>query len=291
MTKNTEYKGQLHKMSVKHTPTAVEYYFSLLGSDNNETDTNASLPIMVNSHIGKRMSLDFTGTINCIACKRTIKKTYQQGYCFPCMQKLAACDMCILKPQTCHYHKETCREPEWALTHCFSPHIVYLANSSGLKVGITRETQIPTRWIDQGAIQALPILRVKSRYQAGLIEAEIAKLISDRTDWRKMLRGGNELIDLAAKRDELFWQLGTKIQEIAGKFKFGDIEMLTAEEVKEFNYPVIQYPTKVNALSFDKTAQIEGQLLGVKGQYLIFDAGVLNLRNFTGYEISVQLEA
>ncbi len=112
--------------------------------------------IPVNQFIGKALSLTFQGEIHCIECGRKTRKSYNQGYCFPCFKSLASCDMCIMKPETCHYQQGTCRQPEWGETHCFQDHYVYLANSSAIKVGITRGTQIPTRWIDQGASQALP---------------------------------------------------------------------------------------------------------------------------------------
>jgi len=266
--------GQLQKMSVMHSDP-IQYHLPLAGS------------VLMNDYLGQKLTLKFTGLITCIACKRVIKKSYHQGHCFPCTQKLASCDFCILKPETCHFHNGTCREPEWGMANCFIPHIVYLANSSGIKVGITRETQIPTRWIDQGAVQALAIFRLKSRYQAGLLEVEIAKLIADKTDWRKMLRGENGVEDLKATRDYLFSHLAEKIQEIAGKFKFGEFEFLTAEQQKIFKYPVLEYPQQIKSLSFDKTPQISGILQGIKGQYLIFDCGVINIRSFTGYDVEI----
>ncbi len=275
-------RGQLQKMAVR-LAEPIEYRFNWVQG----VDQVANSGILVNEYLGKQLSIQFTGKINCIGCNRSLKKTYQQGYCFQCTQKLAACDMCILKPENCHYAEGTCREPAWGLAHCFVPHIVYLANSSGIKVGITRETQVPTRWIDQGAAQALPIIRVKSRFQAGLIEVSIAKLISDKTDWRKMLLGGNGLLDLPSQRDKLFSELASNIQQIAGKFKFGDIEMLTAEKVVILNYPVLEYPTKIVTLDFTKTPLVKGTLLGIKGQYLMFDCGVINMRKFTGYEVEI----
>lgn len=277
----TKLVGQVHKMKA-FAGRPVEYSFVL----KQQGDALAGLPL-ANSWLGKQLNLHFTGKINCIGCQRPIKKTYQQGYCFPCAQKLASCDLCILKPHTCHYHKETCREPHWGLANCFIPHIVYLANSSGIKVGITRETHLPSRWIDQGASQGLPILRVQSRYQAGLLENAIASLITDKTDWRKMLRGTNHNENLQAKRDEIFSALAGKIQEIATQFKFGSIEMLTAEAVQELHYPVLQYPEKITTFDFDKTPEISDQLLGIKGQYLLFKSGVLNIRKYTGYEIAI----
>lgn len=122
----------------------------------------AEQSIALNPLMGKSFKLTYTGQIFCVHCNRPIKKSFNQGYCYPCFTSLAQCDMCIMKPETCHYEAGTCREPDWAQKFCFQPHIVYLANSSGIKVGITRQTQLPTRWIDQGAVQALPIFKVPS---------------------------------------------------------------------------------------------------------------------------------
>jgi hypothetical protein len=270
------YQGNLRKMSNVLT-NPIEY--SLVVDDE---------VIAINKAIGKDLKLKFLGEINCIACNRLIKKTYNQGYCFPCTRTLASCDLCILKPSLCHYHKGTCREPQWGKGHCFVAHIVYLANSSGLKVGITRETQIPTRWIDQGAVQALPVFRVQSRYQSGLIEEEARKYMADKTNWRKMLQGNIEPIDLVAERDNLFSNISAKIQEISKNFELGSIELLTNEKTTSLSYPVMTYPDKVKSLSFDKTLEINGKLMGVKGQYLIFEHGVLNIRRFTSYKVAIE---
>lgn len=279
----TKFVGQLHKMAVKHSDP-VEYGLVLHANGTAITGLPA-----VNDFLGKTLTLHFTGNISCIGCQRKIPKTYNQGYCFPCVQKLAACDMCIVKPHNCHYEHGTCREPEWGLANCFIPHIVYLANSSGIKVGVTKEKNVTTRWIDQGAVQSVPILRVQSRLQAGLLESAIAELVNDKTDWRKMLRGANDTHDLAAKRNELFAELATTIQNIAAKFTFGAIELLTSEPINNFNYPVLEYPQKITSLCFEKNPTINDTLLGIKGQYLIFASGVINIRKYTGYEISVEL--
>ncbi len=143
----------------------------------------------LNALIGKPIRLVYQQEINCLHCGRKTKKSFSQGYCYPCFTKLPQCDSCIVKPEKCHYHEGTCRDPAWGERHCFQPHVVYLANSSGLKVGITRGEQIPTRWMDQGAIQALPILEVDNRLHSGLIEQIIAAHVSDKTNWRTMLKG------------------------------------------------------------------------------------------------------
>ena len=116
--------------------------------------------IALNPLIGKELTLTFHGKIACKHCGKTTKKSYSQGFCYPCMIKLAQCDMCIMKPETCHHHLGTCREPQWGEQHCMVDHYVYLSNTSALKVGITRHTQIPTRWIDQGATQALSLIHI-----------------------------------------------------------------------------------------------------------------------------------
>lgn len=244
----------------------------------------------LNEHIGKLIKLTFTGQINCTACQRRIKKTYNQGFCFPCSQKLAVCDMCILKPSLCHYEQGTCREPEWGQANCFIPHMVYLANSSGVKVGITRETQIPTRWIDQGAIAALPILKVQSRYQSGLIESTFAREVSDKTNWRKMLTNQVPNIDLVSVKEELLSKVRDEINEISSQFKPGDIAFLETNDITELTFPVHQYPSKVSSFNFDKTPEIQATLEGIKGQYLIFDTGVINIRKFTGYFVQFEVD-
>jgi hypothetical protein len=240
--------------------------------------------------IGQKIELKFAGEIHCLACDRRIKKSYSGGYCFPCSQKLAQCDLCIMKPETCHYDAGTCREPEWGETFCMQDHIVYLANSSGIKVGITRINQIPTRWIDQGASQALPIFRVKTRYQSGLVEVIFKNHVSDRTDWRKMLKGEPENIEMLAIRDQLMIECREEIMTLQERFGEQAILPLADQEVVTISYPVQHYPDKVKSFNFDKTPEISGVLHGIKGQYLIFDTGVINLRKFTGYNITMVVE-
>ncbi len=244
--------------------------------------------LAMNDLIGRRLTLHYQGEINCIHCNRKSNKSFAQGFCYPCFKKLAQCDLCIMKPEQCHYAAGTCREPEWGEQFCMQDHFVYLANSSGLKVGITRHTQIPTRWIDQGATQALPIFRVKTRLQSGQVEVILKQHVADKTDWRKMLKGMAEKKDLVAERNRLLAECGDEIAELSKKQPGGDIELLTDAEVVNIKYPVLEYPQKVSSLNFDKTVEISGLLQGIKGQYLIFDCGVLNIRKFSGYRVAVE---
>lgn len=237
----------------------------------------------LNEQIGQVLTLQFTGNIFCAACGRKTAKSYHQGHCYPCSQRLASCDLCIVKPERCHFHLGTCREPDWGLQNCFSPHIIYLANTSGLKVGITRESQFPTRWIDQGAIQALPIFKVVSRYQSGLIESTLAKYVADKTNWRTLLKEDAKKIDLVSAAKTLLLKANLELNEITKTFK-ESCEILSAKPVS-IKYPVNQYLKTIKSLAPEKQPTISGTLLGIKGQYLIFDSGVINIRKHIGYEI------
>ena len=271
--RNITVQGLLNKMHVRLEST-VQYELPL--SDQR---------IALNPLLGKVIKLTFTGNIRCVHCSRTIKKSFNQGYCYPCFISLAQCDMCIMKPETCHYEAGTCREPSWGEEFCFKPHIVYLANSSGIKVGITRQTQIPTRWIDQGAVQALPIFKVQSRFMAGLIEIAIAKHVSDKTSWQQMLKNHVAPLDLADKRGELVSKCDVELTEIIKRFGLQAIEFLVDESSVDICFPVDTYPVKIKSFNLDKNPEVSGILQGVKGQYLLLDAGVINIRKFSGYEV------
>ncbi|MDO9167829.1 MAG: DUF2797 domain-containing protein [Methylobacter sp.] len=241
--------------------------------------------VALNPLIGKPIKLSYTAKISCVHCNRSIKKSFNQGYCYPCFISLAQCDMCIMKPETCHYAAGTCREPSWGEAFCFQPHVVYLANSSGIKVGITRQTQIPTRWIDQGAVQALPIFKVQSRYISGLVEIAIAKHVSDKTSWQQMLKMKAEAVDLVVKRDELIAVCAVELSEISQRFGPQAIELLVDASPVDIHFPVDNYPVKVKSFNLDKSPDVSGVLHGIKGQYLLLDTGVINIRKFAGYEV------
>lgn len=246
--------------------------------------------VAMNDLIGQAIALRYEGAINCIACDRLTKKSFSGGYCYPCSQNLAQCDLCIMKPETCHYAAGTCREPEWGEQFCMQDHFVYLANSSGLKVGITRGNQVPTRWIDQGATQALPIFRVSTRHQSGLVEVIFKNHVADKTDWRKMLKGNAEPIDLEQRRVELMAACQQEIAALQNDYSEQAIQPLTDQETVEISYPVEAFPEKVKSLNFDKTPEISGILQGIKGQYLILDTGVLNIRKFAGYKVELEVQ-
>ena len=241
--------------------------------------------IPMNKFIGSRVSLEHLGDIHCIHCGRRSKKSFSQGYCYPCFTKLPQCDSCIMSPEKCHFHHGTCRDPEWGEKFCFTDHFVYLANSSGVKVGITRGNQLPTRWIDQGATQGLPIFRVQTRYQAGLIEDRLREHIADKTHWQRMLKGNADAVDLTVLRDELMVKSESELELLEQEFGLQALQRLFTETTTEIDFPVSVWPEKVKSFNLDKQPQIDGLLQGIKGQYLIFDNGVINIRKYTAYNV------
>ena len=272
-----EFDGHLRKMTVT-LASPVQYRLPL---DEHEVDMNAL--------IGQHLRLVYQGEIHCIGCGRKTSQSFNQGYCYPCFKRLARCDQCIVRPELCHYDKGTCREPDWGEQHCLQDHIVYLANSSGIKVGITRAAEIPTRWIDQGAGSGLPVFRVKNRLLSGRLEVILKQHVSDRTDWRKMLRGEPEALDLPGKRDELFDTCRQAIDELIAEAGSDAVTPLETETPVRIEFPVLDYPRKIKSLSFDKTPEVGGRFEGIKGQYLIFDNGVINMRKFAGYRVQLQV--
>lgn len=264
---NSYGKGTLLKMKAELHEDAPVSYALPMGDE--------TLPL--NQFLEKKIKLSWSEKIYDLFDGQPIKKSYGQGYSYKNFITLARCDSCIVKPELCHFHKGTCREPEWGEKHCFIPHYIYLSITSGVKIGITRETQVPTRWIDQGAVFALPILKVADRKTSGIIEVEIAKEFADKTNWRNMLKGKYEEEDLELIRDNIYENYGDLLDDADAE----DVE----EEVLKIEYPIIEVPEKFSSFSFDKKKDVEGTLLGIKGQYLILDTGVINIRKHNGYEI------
>lgn len=272
-------RGALSKMSAQLGPQGQPVLYAFRLGDQE---------VPVNPLIGQRLRLDYLGAIHCTHCARKTKKSFSQGYCYPCFTKLAQCDSCMMSPERCHYAAGTCREPSWGEQFCMTDHVVYLANSSGVKVGITRATQVPTRWIDQGASQALPIIRVSTRQQSGFVEDLLRSQVADRTNWRAMLKGEAATVDLRQVAEQILGVCAEGISELQQRFGLQAIQPLSDAQVLDIRYPVSAYPSKITSLDLEKTPQVEGILLGIKGQYLIFDSGVINIRKYTAYQLAVQ---
>ena len=266
-------QGHLHKM-YSQAVEPVTYSLEIGGQS-----------VTLNDWLGQPLRIEYLQQIECIHCGRQTKKSFNQGYCYPCFANLAQCDMCILSPEKCHFHLGTCREPEWAQSHCMRPHVIYLSNTSGVKIGITRESQVPTRWIDQGALQALPILRVSQRYHAGLIEHAFKQYLNDRTNWRNMLKNEVEPANLF----EVFTTYWPQVCSALNEDLLNDVEEIADPAgVVELTYPALKYPSKITSFNLDKNPEVQGILEAIKGQYLIFDNGVINIRKYGGYLVSLE---
>jgi hypothetical protein len=235
--------------------------------------------IVLNDFIGKPLSMKFEGVIHCTKCGNRTKNSFGEGFCYPCFTSAPEAAECIIRPELCRAHLGEGRDVEWEQKHHNQPHVVYLAASDVVKVGVTRTTNIPDRWIDQGAMAAIRLAETPNRYEAGKLEVALKTLFTDKTNWRKMLK--NEFDD-SINLEEEKWSLHDQLP--------GDLTEFFSEndEIIEINYPVLTYPDKVKSLSFDKESHIEGILQGIKGQYLLFDQDrVLNIRKHAGYEIEI----
>lgn len=261
-------EGNLQKMHVEFAKDKIQYKLVL----NDST-------IDMNDLLGKEIKLEYLNQINCISCGKKTSKSFAQGFCYSCFQTAPQAEECVLNPEKCRAHLGESRDQSWAESHCLIPHYVYLAVASGLKVGVTRSTQIPTRWIDQGAWKAVIIAETPNRHIAGVIEVFLKQHFSDKTNWRSMLK--NELaqeIDLVLEKDKAVNLLPLELQKYAK----------TETDIVELNYPVDEFPVKPQSFTFDKEAMISGVIKGIKGQYLMFDNNrVINIRRHNGYLVKV----
>lgn len=230
---------------------------------------------------GMTIRIGATGRAFCIACNRLIAKVFGQGFCFPCFKHGPENSECIIRPELCRGHLGDGRDPDWERLHHCQPHVVYIANSGGIKVGVTRSTQVPTRWIDQGAIAAKVIAETPNRYLAGCIEVALKPILGDKTRWQNMLKGVDEPIDL-----DILYTTTVKgfIPSIWSDY------LAHAEPVRTITYPVRHYPTQIKSLKLEATPDISGTVLGIRGQYLLLDNNrVLNIRNHSGIEVDIEL--
>lgn len=277
-----QYSGTLRKMRVSTSADHLAQYELPIGAEK----------VAMNTLIGKEVNLVFSGNIYCTHCQRKTKKSFNQGYCYPCVISLAQCDTCMIKPEKCHYHEGTCREPAWGEAHCFSDHFVYLANTGNLKVGITRHVTdgISSRWIDQGASQATVMLRVPDRITSGKVEQLCTQYIGDKTNWRTMLKGQPDQHDLIALKHEMMEKLSDDLQQIVAEKGMQAITPVD-DVAHEIAYPVQDYPVKIKSINLDKTPDFSGVLTGIKGQYWLLEGDrVINIRKYAGYEVSLNIQ-
>jgi len=235
--------------------------------------------VNMNQFIGKEITLTYQNKIECVKCGRETVKSFNQGFCYPCFKNAPEAADWIIHPEKSQAHLGIeDRDLEFEKSVQLQPHVVYLSLTSGIKVGITRGPQVPTRWIDQGAVKAIKLAVTPNRYLAGMIEVCLKAHLDDKTNWRKMLMNIYPDVDLIAKKEEVKNLLDEEYHQY--------IE--TKDEVLTIPFPVTDYPVKVKSIGFDKVPEYTGVLKGIKGQYLLFENGiVLNIRKHGGYIISL----
>ncbi|MEQ3690084.1 MAG: DUF2797 domain-containing protein [Flavobacterium sp.] len=261
------YQGVLQKMQTEFL-SPIQYYLVFEDSFLN-----------VNQLIGKEISISFEG-YQCLNCGKQ-KKVFRQGHCYDCFMSSASVGDWIMRPElsTAHLDIED-RDLAYEKRVQLQPHIVYLALSSEVKVGVTRKTQIPTRWIDQGAIEAIPIVEVPNRYLAGITEVALKNHFADKTSWQKMLKNNVPNIDLVAERNNVLQWLPEEIKPYFAK----------EQELYKIDFPIENFPTKINSLNLEKTPSFKGKVNGIKGQYLLFEDGtVFNIRSNEGIVVKIEV--
>ena len=262
-----QYQGVLKKMTTENSDE-VQYYLDM------KTDF-----INVNQLLSKELSLSFV-KYECLNCHLD-RPIYRQGFCKSCFYETPRAGDWIMRPElsTAHLGKED-RDLEYEKAMQLQPHIVYLANSSNVKVGVTRKQQVPTRWIDQGAHEAIEIVEVPNRYLAGITEVALKEHVADKTNWRKMLKNDVEDENLVEWQQKLRTYIPEEVQEY----------FIENNKETELNFPVHQYPEKPKSLNLVKEESYTGKLVGIKGQYLIFeDQTVFNVRANEGLVVNLEM--
>jgi len=255
--------GLITKMIAEYA-NPVQYFLNL----DNEI-------IIMNQLLGKRVKIRFNH-YQCLNCGQD-KEIYAMGFCKNCYFISPHAGEWVVRPELSKAHLGIAdRNLEFEQKTQLQPHIVYLACSGGVKVGVTRKSQLPTRWIDQGAEYAVKLAQTDNRYGAGLIETALKQHISDKTNYRKMLSQDAPNIDLNEKKQELLAFVPADLQRF----------ILEDNEITELHYPIISYPLGIQSVNLKKDSEIEGRLIGIKGQYLLFDNNlVINLRSHEGFVV------
>lgn len=263
-----QYEGVLTKMQTEFN-SPIQYYLVFENSFLN-----------VNQLLEKDIEINFMG-YSCLNCSKK-KKIYRMGFCYDCFYTIPSAGDWIMRPELSTAHLGIAdRDLEFEQKVQLQPHVVYIASSSDIKVGVTRKTQVPTRWIDQGASQAMPLVEVPNRYLAGITEVALKSHFSDKINWKKMLLNAPDVIDLEKVRKEMQPLLPDQVKPYFET---------TPEKLYTLDYPVIQYPVKIRSLNLATTPVYQGKLTGIKGQYLIFaDGTVFNVRAYEGFAVQINV--
>jgi len=257
----------------------------------------------VSISVNQYLKITHNSKLICTSCDKPTKKLYS-GFCYLCLTRKPEADLCIMSPDRCHFSSGTCRSSQFAEAFCFQPHYLYLAFTDKYKVGLTRHTQIPTRWIDQGATLASEFLKVHSRHQAGIIEKFLTQKLADKSHWKNMLKAQNQHTTISDFQNELAlvknWLKETSAWENKELHVKTPQHLNIAEEIAfveendltEVVYPFSQsLPDKIQSIRLAKSPTIEGKVIGIKGQYIILENGnVINIRSHSGYVVDIEIE-
>jgi hypothetical protein len=265
------YRGILNKMNTEITNESVNYTL-LVGNDK----------ITLNNFIGEKIKIEYLQQINCIHCGRKTKTSYAQGFCYNCFRSLPETGENIMNPELDMAHLGVSRDMEWAKEVSLKKHFVYLANTGEIKVGVTRASQIPTRWIDQGADNAIIIAEAPNRHIAGTIEVYLKKYFNDKTKWKKMLSQENTQLNILEQKNKAFELLHPEFKQY----------FLEDTELMRIKFPVKEYPEHIlQNINLEKAKTFKGTLAGIKGQYLIFNTGdVINIRKHAGFNVVIDFD-
>ncbi|MEN8928092.1 MAG: DUF2797 domain-containing protein [Flavobacteriales bacterium] len=256
----------IKKMNTSYDNDTVDYY---LGEQQ----------IHVNELIGNEIEFNYGGVINCTVCGKKTKTSFGQGFCYNHFINSPQASPCIIRPELCEAHLGKGRDVEWENKYHNVPHYVYLAVSSAVKVGITNGKNLPYRWIDQGASSGIILAEVPYRRLAGELEVALKQQFTDKTNWRKMLT--NDIIT-NVDLEEIKWELEETLPSDLSQY------LSDNDEITDINYPVLEFPTKVTSVNLEKIPKFRKKLMGVKGQYFLFDDNtVINIRKYTGYNIEI----
>ena len=270
--------GVLVKMPVRRAHDGmVHYTIRLLQSDGEFVENP------INAHIGHKLQIVYTGKQVCVHCRQAVRKLFAEGLCYTCFQNAPEAAPCIIRPELCEAHLGKGRNIEWEQRYHYQPHVVYLAVSHALKVGVTRDTQIPTRWIDQGAAWAVVVAKTPYRQLAGRIEQKLKALYTDRTSWQRMLKG--EKLEGANLAEE-----HKRITQYLTQVDVGLVQFLCfPKDIVHMNYPIQQIPQKPKSVNLLKNSVIQAVLRGIRGQYLLFEQDIVfNIRRHSGFHIEMQ---
>lgn len=235
----------------------------------------------MNALVGKDLHIRFEGEIHCVVTGKKINKSFGEGMSFEAWRKAPQAVESIMRPELSRIHEGVAlRDFDWEEEHHNKPHFVYLSLTSDIKVGVTRQTNVPSRWIDQGATQAIVLAETPYRQLAGLIEVELKDYFPDKTNWRHMLT------NTVAENGGLLEAKEAALENLSEAY----YEFISENDtITEIHFPVLEYPQKVTSLKLDTLTEISGNLRGIRGQYLIFSGGrVLNVRSHAGYKVCIE---